>query len=654
MTDESRTDRPGDASTPAGSDTPAGTGPSSPQEPPASPTTPEAAASPTTPPAQQSSPPASAPAWAPTTTYGGPGDAPTTAWAPPPAAPAGEERVVRRTSRGRWAVALLASGLVVAILVGLVVFLGGPAPSGAPAYLPGSTYLYGEARLDLPGSQRQKMAQFLSHFPGFKDQATFDRKIDETLDRVLREATKGRYTYTGDVKPWFGGQIAFALTGTPTTGTTNVPAVLALNVIDHAKAEAAFARLREDAKTAGVTLRSEEYRGVTIWTIDSSAPRPAGAPATAEVALTNDALLISAQSGGIKAALDRKQGAGDSLGKSTDFSEALKGVRDDRLALIYIGTKSLKASIEQQIGTSTPGSQFLRDSLKNIPDQFAGSARVEADRIVFEARSKIAADAKPALKESTLAGKVPSSSLVFIETRDVGQGLGRLITQLKSDPQLKQSAPQLEQVELALGNKLESYLDWLGDVAIVGEAQNGRPTGGLVATVSNEEVAKQRLGQLTQLLRLGGTQAGGQIAVSEEDHGGIKITRIAIATDGAFDFGGQRIEDIEIAFAFKQGIFVLGPPDYVTRILDLPAGQTLAGSDRFKDAIAATGATQTAGLSYVDLAGLRSAAESLIPSDNRARYDQEVKPYLEPLDRMVSATLVEGDALVNRAIFIVK
>jgi hypothetical protein len=551
-------------------------------------------------------------------------------------------------------VALLASGLVVAILVGLVVFLGGPAPSGAPAYLPGNTYLYSEARLDLPGSQRQKMAQFLSHFPGFKDQASFDRKIDETLDRAMREATGGRYTYTGDVKPWFGGQVAFALTGTPQAGSTTVPAVITLSVIDRAKADAAFARFREDAKAAGVTLRSEEYRGVTIWSIDSSAPRPSGVPSTAEVALTSDAVLISAQPGGIKAALDRKQGAGDSLGKSTEFGDALKGIRDDRIALIYIGTRALKASIEQQIGSSAPGGQFLRDSLKSIPDQFAGSARVEADRVVLEARSKIAADAKPTLRESALASKVPASSLAFIETRDVGQSLGRLIAQLKSDPQLKQTAPQLEQVELALGNKLESYLDWLGDVAIVGEAPNGRPTGGLVATVANEEVAKQRLGQLTQLLRLGGTQAGGQIAVSEEDHGGIKITNIAIATDGAFDFGGQRIEDIELAFAFKQGLFVLGPPDYVTRILDLPADQTLAGTDRFKDALAATGAAQSAGLSYVDLAGLRTAAEGLIPSDNRARYEQEVKPYLEPLDRMVSATVVEGDTLVNRAIFIVK
>jgi hypothetical protein len=595
------------------------------------------------------------PDWAPTTTYSGQEVAPAAAWAPPPVAPEGE-RVVRRTSRARWIVALLASGLVVAILVGLVLFLGGPTPSGAPAYLPGNTFLYGEARLDLPGSQRQKMAQFLSHFPGFKDQATFDRKIDDSLDRLVRDASGGRYTYTGDVKPWFGGQVSFGLTGAPQSGSTSsVPAVITLNVTDRAKAEATLTKLRNDAKAAGVTLRSEDYRGVTIWSIDSTAPRVQGMPTSAEVALTNDALLVSAQPGAIKAALDRKQGTGDSLGKSTEFAEALKGARDDRIALLYIGTRALKASIEQQLGSSTPGAQFVRDSLKNIPDQFSGSARVEADRVIVEARSKLAADApKPVLRESALASKVPASSLVFIETRDVGQGLGRLITQLKSDPQIKQAAPQLDQVELALGNKLESYLDWLGDVAIAGEASNGRPTGGLVGTVSNEDVAKQRLGQLTQLLRLGGTQAGGQIAVTEEDHGGITITKIAVATDGAFDFGGQQIEDIEIGFAFKQGLFVLGPPDYVIRILDLPAGQNLAGSDRFKDALAAAGGLQTAGLSYVDLAGLRTAAEALIPSDNRAKYDQEVKPYLEPLDRMISATLVEGDTLVNRAIFIVK
>jgi uncharacterized protein DUF3352 len=636
--DEKMPDQPGASATPPWARPPAAGEP-----PPAGGPAPESPAQPPS------------PDWAPTTTYSSPEGSPTTAWAPPPATP-GEERVVRRTSRTRWIVALLASGLVVAILVGLVVFLGGPAPSGAPAYLPGNTFLYSEARLDLPGSQRQKMAQFLSHFPGFKDQASFDRKIDETLDRLVRDASGGKYTYTGDVKPWFGGQVSLGLTGTPqSANASTVPALITLNVTDRAKAEATLTKLINDAKAAGVTLRSEDYRGVTIWSIDSTAPRPSGVPTGAEVALTSDALLISAQPGAIKIALDRKQGTGDSLGKSSEFAEALKGVRDDRIALLYVGTRALKSSIEQQLGTNTPGSQVLRDTLKNIPDQFSGSARVEADRIVVEARSKIATDApKPNLHESTLASRVPASSLVFIEARDVGQGLSRLITQLKSDPQVKQSAPQLEQVELALGNKLESYLDWLGDVAVAGEAPNGRPTGGLVATVANEDVAKQRLGQLTQLLRLGGTQAGGQIAVTEEDHGGIKITKIAIATDGALDFGGQRIEDIEVAFAFKQGLFVLGPPDYVIRILDLPAGQALAGTDRFKDALAAAGGVQNAGVSYVDLVGLRTATEALIPSDNRAKYDQEVKPYLEPLDRMISATVVEGDTLVNRAIFIVK
>jgi uncharacterized protein DUF3352 len=595
-----------------------------------------------------------APDWAPTTTYSAQEGTPATTWAPPPASPPPDEPVVRRTSRGRWIVAFLASGLVVAILVGLVIFAGGPAPSGAPAYLPGNTFLYSEARLDLPGSQRQKMVQFLSHFPGFKDQASFDRKIDETLDRYARQATNGRYSYTGDVKPWFGGQVALALTALPQTGATNTaPAVIALSVTDRAKAEATLNRLREDAKAAGVTLKSEEYRGVTIWSVDAAAPRPAGMPMSAEYALTSDTLLLSAQPGAIKASLDRKQGSGDSLARSGDFAEGLKGIRDDRIALIYIGTRALKASIEQQLGAA-PGSQVLRDTLKNIPDQFSGSARVESDRLILETRSKVASGQAPALRESALASRVPASSLVFLETQAVGQGIGRLITQLKGDPQLKAAVPQLEQVELALGNKLESYLDWIGDVAVAGEAQNGRPTGGLVATVSSEDVAKQRLGQLIQLVRLGGTQAGGQVAVSEEQHGGITITKIAIATDGTIDIGGQKIEDIEVAFAFKQGLFVLGTPDYVRRILDLPAGQGLAGSQRFKDALAAAGGPRTVGIGYVDLAGLRTAAEGLLPPAGRTRYDQEYKPYLEPLDLMVSASVAEGDTLVNRAILIVK
>ena len=78
-----------------------------------------------------------------------------------------------------------------------------------------AAYVYAEARLDLPGDQRQRLANFLSHFPGFDDQAIFDQKIDEALDRLMGEGSKGEVTYTRDIKPWLGDSIALVGTGLP-------------------------------------------------------------------------------------------------------------------------------------------------------------------------------------------------------------------------------------------------------------------------------------------------------------------------------------------------------------------------------------------------------------------------------------------------------
>ena len=234
---------------------------------------------------------------------------------------------------------------------------------------------------------------------------------------------------------------------------------------------------------------------------------------------------------------------------------------------------------------------------------------------------------------------------------DVGQGIGRFIAQLKADPALREAGPQLEQIELVLGNKLETYFDWLGDVAIVAEVRNRVPSGGLVGAVANEEAARRRLGQLAELVRLAGAQTGGQIAVRNEQHRGTAITTIAIAAPPSTRPLGR---DVELSYAFKGGLFVLGLRDYVRRILDLPSTETLAQSPRFRDAVSAAGGPRTAGVSYVDLTALRAAIEAQLEPDDRTRYEREYKPYLEPLDRLVSATVAEGNSFVSRSIFIVK
>ncbi len=141
-----------------------------------------------------------------------------------------------RNSRWRWVAALVATLAVVALIGGFLAFLG-PRP-GTPSlvagYAPADAAAYAELRLDLPGDQRDRLMSFMSNFPGFADPSTFQQKIDDTLQQVLRGTDTG-LDWKTDIDPWFGGQIGlFSSTLAPTTGTPPSFSVV-LSVKDRAR-----------------------------------------------------------------------------------------------------------------------------------------------------------------------------------------------------------------------------------------------------------------------------------------------------------------------------------------------------------------------------------------------------------------------------------
>ncbi len=83
-------------------------------------------------------------------------------------------------------------------------------------------------------------------------------------------------------------------------------------------------------------------------------------------------------------------------------------------------------------------------------------------------------------------------------------------------------------------------------------------------------------------------------------------------------------------------------------MIDTTAGTTLAASPRYRAAIERAG-SPNAGQVYVDLAGLIESSAALLPAGERARYEQEVRPFLEPLGALAGAGLA-GDPIRVRFI----
>ena len=140
---------------------------------------------------------------------------------------------------------------------------GGGSASTVARWAPAGSLLYSETRFDLPGDQHAALGTFLSSFPGFADQSTLDTKLDEIYDRVVRGATNGGQDYSTNIKPWFGGQVAFALGSVPEMTTDGSPqsvhAAVIVSVSDPVKAGAWLATL---PGASGATTAA--YGGVTL------------------------------------------------------------------------------------------------------------------------------------------------------------------------------------------------------------------------------------------------------------------------------------------------------------------------------------------------------------------------------------------------------
>lgn len=543
-------------------------------------------------------------------------------------------QTVERTRRNggiRWGIALVAVALIIgATAATLFLVSGSSTPSTVSRYVPAGSYVYAEARLDLPGDQRQGLANFLAHFPGFDDQAIFDQKIDEALDRITSEGSKGEVTYTRDLKPWIGDSVAVAATRLPTdTATAKAsPFVMILATKD---ANAAKAWIERTAKAATTT---ETYKGVEIKlsTEEMKTVRPAYA-VLGDVVLAGD--LES-----VKAAIDT---GGSSTFASTDrYREARAAVEGDQAGFFVLDFSAILEALKAR-----PELQSLpTEQLSKVPAWMAGGLRFESDAIVVQtALPKV--DGLPAAtdKVSELAPHLPGNTFVAIEGHQIGAYIQTFIDNLKASPEAKAALEQVEQQAAMVGG-LESFYSWIGDGALVVTASGSEFEGGLVVKPTDDEALAAKVLSLKNLFALAGGSTG--ITLTDEPYGDGTITKIDLG-----EAGGAISKDLDtIAFSHQRGLFVIGVGDaFVKSVIDTTTG-SLADQARYKAAIDRVGSANT-GQAFVDLAALLAGASSMVPEEERPTFEREYRPYLEPFSAIATAGH-SGDPIRTKSIVTVQ
>ena len=571
------------------------------------------------------------------------------------ASPAAAETTTRGRPGLRWLLALLGVVVVIAGSALVVSLAGGrPVASTAMGYMPVSVYNYAEARLDLPGDQRPKLAAFLSAFPGFADQSQVEPKITDVLDRIVRAASNGKQTWSADIQPWFGGQLAYGQ-GLPNLAGANSGAssgassgartpmmggladtLVVATITDRAKAGQWLMSLGEAA-----SLNRSTYNGADVYENADSAQ------AHLMIAIT-DKVMLAGSDTVVKAAVD-SNGNG-ALAQDGDVKAAFASVDRDYVALTITRTRAYVDGLVKLIGAASPGvlssTQIDETLIAMVPAWGAASVRFENDALVASSTSpswNLGYDASN--RASAVLGHVPAKTILYFDTHDVGPSLSALLAKFRALPETKTFFDQLDQ-GLAIVGGFDAAVGWWGDTAVViSKNADGTIGGGLVIQPRDAAAADRLMTTLHTFLSVAGANSG--LVTRDEDHNGTKITIVDFSTmPGMRAAGLPPGYKAELAWATNKDVTVLGyGRDFVASVLDAGPGTSLADDARFKGLLARVGAENITA-AFVDITAIRELVEAIakpqVPAADWTRYETDIRPYLEPFDATIQATRKDG------------
>jgi Protein of unknown function (DUF3352) len=568
-----------------------------------------------------------------------------------------------RSRRFRWAVAGSVVLIVALITAGAAFVLSGAtsATSLTARVAPKNTIGFMEVRTDLPGDQHAKLADFMSHFPGFKDQAQFDTALDELLNR-LTSAISPDFTYTSAFKPWMEGEVSVAITSlggigmagagaeptpfvvyvdpsatagpivTPpesTPGTSYAsPGVVAIVALkDRAAAET---WINGEVARASLKTTSQDYAGTTLYTVGS------GSNASA-YALTDQDLILGTVNG-VEASLDT--GTKGSLADDANYQAAMNSLSGDSLASFYVDTGAYVAwyldtysSMVQSL-SGAGGSPMATPpiSTSDAPAWVAGSVRAESDRLVVDVAMPRATDPGIGNHASRLASVLPSDTVGVTEIHSIGKlidlGMTTLDTKMPGDATIQSVKDTLSRI---------GGVDWIGDGVAAVTKDGSTYGGGLVVEATDAATAGAKVSLLSNLVALGGSSYG--IVSSHETYKGVDIFLMSLPSSLAGT-------PVSVAVAAKDNLIVAGYTDaFVKAVIDTTPSTSLASQSDYSTVMGDAGASNE-GSFYVNVPALE---DEIGLSVSPTLWASDYKPYFDHIGG-IAGTVVDGDTVIMRLV----
>lgn len=513
------------------------------------------------------------------------------------------------------AAVVLAGGALASATVGLF----SPARDDAVRLVPATAFVYGNVFLDPSAPQKLALEDLITRFPEASTPEQAKAAITRFLDEGLKEIGM---TFAADVEPWLGSQVAFfmmspggmpaAPPGGPTSSDPGAAVLIASD--DPAATQAALDRaLASGAAESGPTTPAS-YSGIDYF-ISSDGGEAVG---------VIDDFLVFGTKAGFKAVADAR--AGDSLGDSDVYKDAVADLTEDRLATFYMDpSKALTSGLPPGMAPSAFGSTGPLVSI----------LYARSDAIVFEASVSTGAGSLLSAAGTDLIETLPGDAWAAFGVPAFGQTLQQTIGQVMGampGAPPGAGAQMLEgQLEMQFGLSLqEDLLSWLGDVAFFARGSSVDSIGGgVVIRATDPARAATAMPKIKAALQ----------------RSGAPVKPLGLGEFDGFSIQDKTIpETINFVLADERVLIVYGRD---ATLAALGSDPSLAGNENFAAAKAGLG-DGFAVAGYVDFQNIVALFENQASSD--PVYENDVKPFLDRFAFVVFGSRTEGDRLVSRVV----
>jgi len=355
----------------------------------------------------------------------------------PPAAPAAavapQSWLLRHRRLLIPAGAVLALGLVSAAAVLILA----KQTSSIEKMVPASADVIAVANLDPSVAQKVNLLRAVHSFPDYKT----DKAIADKLDLALKDSG---FTFSSDIQPWLGSQIAFSAQ-LNLVKTENSPSAFYAVSRDDAKAQAMLAKLRASTWGKKFQWKDETYNG---FAISIATPTDKSQKALA-YSFVDHVVVVATASAMIHEIIDAEQGRAARLVDSSDYKATLAALPSDRLGYVYVNGKSLVAGVKKEMATTPAFGLALKnlndvDALQGIGATLSANGDgILADVLVKVDQSKLSPATRDAFahagKADVLVKWIPKASDGFLAITGLNQTIQAALDQSGNQAAIKSS-----------------------------------------------------------------------------------------------------------------------------------------------------------------------------------------------------------------------